>query len=181
MNIASLLNKLENIPLSVKDIENISGYPCLTFEDLRSFKTFQGLFETHGNKILLIIRSTVSSGHYLAIWKKSETSIGYFESYGMSLDSLLVKSTYSYNVSNGVNYIQDLAYKSGMSIDYNTYKLQRTDTRKEVFATCGLHASNRLFFSEMNHRQYYDFMKSSSMIPDHLVILLYFHPLSKLF
>ena len=168
----TILDTLDSIPLSTTQLKHLSRVDSLIpFHELGNYKTLEDLFNTLGNKILVIILADEHTGHFGYLGKQNNLSCIFFESYGIDLDNLLQRFPYTMELTHGVNVLKSIAENSNMTVDYNRYQLQSYNSTVE---DCGYHVSSRSRFNSLSNLQYFNLIKSININSDDLIILLQF-------
>lgn len=144
MYIKQVLDILDSIPLSIQQLENISGCSVILYEQLRRFRSLDDVFTQLGNKVVLLVRQTPQSGHFVLLMRLPK-SIIYYDPYGWTLNELLTKTPISMQYGNLLEKLD----KQHL-IQYNRFKHQKDDLPKNPMATCGLHCSFRSRFNLSN-------------------------------
>lgn len=172
LTLKSLLDELDSIPLTLEQFKILSNVKSfLSYEDLLKYNSFEQIFDTLGDKILIIIKSSSSFGHYAVLFKQNKNNCCFYDSYGLSNKEIVRLFPYTNRFLQGIDPIEKLKSSSKIKLDRNVYKHQDKDTLTDKIQTCGFHSSTRLRYSFLSNSDYDIFLKSTKLAPDDFVIL----------
>ena len=104
MNIESYIKKYRNEDLTGEQIQSVIGSTPVLYTDLKNYNSiFDLLPKAAPYKIILIQVSSITSGHYVAIWLNyASNTIYYFDSYGYNIDVPIKLGLAKYDTANHI-------------------------------------------------------------------------------
>lgn len=172
LSLDKILDNLDSIPLSVSQFKNIANVNSfMTYDDLLKYNSFEQLFETMGDKILIIIKATKNFGHFACLFKQSSNQCSWYESYGINFQDIIKHFPYTSKIIQGIDPLKKLEISSKIKLDRNTHRHQEKDTLNDPRQTCGYHCATRLRYSFVSNDDYHSFIMSTGIKPDDFVIL----------
>lgn len=172
ITLEKILDDLDSIPLSVSQLKIIANCNSfLSFEDLLKYNSFEHLFTSLGNEILIIIKSTKNYGHFAVLFKHSKNKCIFYDSYGLKFEDILKNFSYTSKIIQGINPLKKLESSSNIKCEMNTFTHQDKHSRYNEINTCGFHCANRIRYNFLNNSEYNDFMNSTKIKHDDFVIL----------
>ena len=162
-NIDQAIKEAESIPLSGKDLDDITDGKCniMRYSDLMDKNTIDEVLGQYGAAILLY-QTERDFGHYASLFVSHDNPnvLIFYDSLGITIDKELKFSTFNAKNMGGVAvpHLTDLISKSKYTVNSNTKRLQ-----KGLFDnnTCGRYASMRIVFRKMTNKQF-NFVLSSN-------------------
>ena len=156
LNIDQAIKQAESIPLSGKDIDNITDGKCniMRYSDLMDKNTIEEVLGQHGACILLY-QTERNYGHYASLFVSHDNPniLIFYDSLGLTMDKELKFSTFNARNMGGVAvlHLTHLINKSKYKVISNTKRLQKGLYDNQ---TCGRYASMRIVFRQMTNKQF---------------------------
>lgn len=150
MNIVNYVKNAENIDLSDTDITKITDDKAtiMSYTDLYNIDDIDDAFNNKQNLVLLYEISK-GVGHWVALLKRQNNAIEFFDSYALDVDEEL---NYTQNYyKNGEAHLTRLLKNSKYHYYVNKTKFQEV---KEHSNTCGRHCALRIKFSNLDLNAY---------------------------
>lgn len=159
--IDKIITNSEKFELSGKDILRITDNKCsiLTYEQLEQFETIDDALGEFGAIILLYETKKFNEGHWTALFKVNETTLEFFDSYGLCLDcELKIAPEFNVREHNGVlvPHLTKLVNTSHYTkLIYNKTQFQKI--AKDV-NTCGRYTALRVRMRDLPLKTYTDYL-----------------------
>ena len=155
MNIESYIKKYRNEDLTGEQIQSVIGSTPVLYTDLKNYNSiFDLLPKAAPYKIILIQVSSITSGHYVAIWLNyASNTIYYFDSYGYKVDKPITLGLAKYDTTNHIElYLTKLINASGCKLWENIVDYQ---SKKDVrISTCGRWSSTAIRLRNLFPREF---------------------------
>lgn len=143
----------------------------LTYTQLASYQNIDDVLEPYGCAVILYL-SEHYYGHWVCLFKFNDTTIEFFDPYGMPPDDQLafIPEHFRKISKQELPHLTALLWKSGKEIEYNDHKLQKDASD---INTCGRHVACRIAMKELHIDDYADFINSFTGInPDEFVTIM---------
>jgi hypothetical protein len=150
-------------PLSDGDIRKVLGpIRIMTNRDLNGHKHIDEILDRQGRLMLLYTPEDPNSGHWVCLWKTSDGSVNFFDSYGERPDL-------PEDLGPEPPVLTDILKQSQMPVFYNTHQYQHPGGD---VATCGRWCIARLLYRDRTPEQFHAIVKSFKGEGDDLVSAL---------
>jgi hypothetical protein len=158
-SIKRLIGNAEKVSLTGEQMELITEGKCrvVTYEELENCETIDDCFRDKLGLIILYQKKS-NFGHWSVLYKTSNDTLNFFDSYGFQMDTELKFSDFNLRQHNGVEtpHLTALIDKSHYKLTQNKVQYQK---RENDLNTCGRHACVRFRMREYNNKQYADLFK----------------------
>ena len=143
--IDKIIYDAEDIDLTGDDIFRITDGKCeiMKYEDLKNYDDIDSVLGHYG-AVVILYQTKENFGHWVCLFKKNDTTLEFFDPYGLSVDEELeISPKFNMRLHNGVltPHLSSLINKSGYRLITNKTQIQKFLKHTE---TCGRHVSLRI-------------------------------------
>ena len=156
-------NKLQKYELTNTDIKKILGkrINIIPYPELKKYSSFDSCFQNNGCCIIFFETVSDSVGHWQCIFKTSDNSYEFFDSYGLkpSGDKNYIQRKILIELDEIKPYLPNIInneLQSGSNVIFNANDYQQW---ANDVSTCGRHVCTRLLHRNLSEKQYYAFLK----------------------
>ena len=161
------MEEVKEYSLTNDDIQRIldPDTNIITYPQFHSMNDIDECFDSLGRCIFLFLTTSPTSGHWICMFKRTNNTIEYFDSYGEKPEaqrSWLTKDQLE-GLGQSERSLWNLLKKSGYKVFYNTFPYQKN---RDDINTCGRWCVARLVCKDMSNLQFFNLVKSSGQAPD---------------
>lgn len=154
------IDKIKAYPLSNDDI-NIILEPdtkIISYPEFATMNSIDDMFDNLGRCVFLFLTTSETSGHWLCMFKRSNNTIEYFDSYGEKPEAqrCWLSQEQLDELGEGEPYLMKLLKESNCKVFYNTVQYQK---EREDINSCGRWCVARLICKDMSNLQFYNTIK----------------------
>ena len=156
-------DKLQQYEQTNTDIKKILGkrINIIPYPELKKYSSFDSCFQNNGCFVLFFETTNSSTGHWQCVFKTSDDSYQFWDSYGLkpSGDKNYIQKNILVELDEIKPYLPNLInyeLKNGSNVIFNANDYQ---SWKNDVSTCGRHVCSRLLYKNLNEKQYYNFLK----------------------
>ena len=154
MSLDKILDKAEDIDLSGDDIRRITDGKCdvVSYHQLPNYRTLDDLLGVN-QAVILLYETKRNFGHWVALFKISDSAVEFFDSYAFKPDEELNYARY-----NDTPWLTQLIQQSNYNIVYNDVRLQ---TFAHDINTCGRWTATRVKMRQIPLKEFQDLWKKN--------------------
>lgn len=157
----NIVSKLEEVDLSGKDIERICNnqVKILPYEALMNIKTVDDFFKPY-DSVALLYQTKQNYGHWVAVIRRSNKLVEFYDPYGIAIDTELQLSDYNLRNMGGVltPHLSALLKSENYKVISNTTQLQKV---KEHINTCGRYVALRILLKDKPLNSFNDLLSKN--------------------
>lgn len=160
-------------PLTDGDIRLLLGHntAILTYPKLAAAKSIDDVLDANGRLVLLYLTTSMSSGHWCAVFRRNENELEFFDPYGGGIDQQFdyIPDDMELALGQSTRYLTHLlnhASDSGYKVRHNPYRFQEL---KRGVNSCGRWVAARLLHSDLSIHEFKTLVERSGVSPDTFV------------
>jgi hypothetical protein len=175
--LTTLLREAKEVSLTDSDIRRIclNKVKFVVYDELQHVTDIYELLDPYSAFILFYTTTGNFVGHWTAvIYHEKQSTIEFFDSYGLNDRQILALATDSYKDVQGKPLLTGLldaaVRKYGVGVRWPAKRLQSRNV--DDVATCGRYAALRVRFADLSQQQFINMLSGARFTPDDLVSLL---------
>lgn len=167
-----IIKKMKKEAYSGRDILKACDWKTkiVKYSELKKYDSLDELLNPFGC-VVLLYETRPNYGHWVCIIRHKDSSVEFYDSYGIFIDDQLDNIDVVMRKRLGVNYpyLSELLVNSGSKIVFNKYRLQKM---KNDINSCGRHVAFRIIMRDLNINEYTKLLINSHMDPDSTITYL---------